>query len=864
MNYSYYETEAGYKIEGKTNEDIIMAGGGTINHLKKEDSWVHSPRNFPNGTLIETDVDYSQDYGDQFLLEIKGNMYDNSMPLDAKIQGYIYLNGANPLLNLAGYTTCYYWKIIYVFNYNGKLCFWFPQLSYWQGFDVKLTVGYGGIGQGQNRVTNVSDHVDPVGTKRMSIYLKTLATQEYVQNELADKVPIHGDAVINDIKQFVGPYTHWALNGDVVNNARGFAQSLSGRFLLGTLNDKDLTFYRNAQEKIIIEDLKTTFNHSVESVGYISSGNVAVGDKPNILRINRQSANDLGVLSESNGWAHVNAAGFKRSGSDDSYVLTGGGGHDLKQKYIFGDNATGTIQAYSPENGSPINSFKPVKSGFYRPNGENNYGSLLLWLAHAQDPGNYGAGIAFDYAGTNAYLTGIDGSGNKMSNKKIWHSEDFSQSQVDYWKYLSTVGAATLADLGNYIPKSGGDLSAGGAIDGKGNLTLRQELVGGSATGSWWWNNAYNARIAGIGVLTTNGVLDYAYMGWGGSPWDSSTALIASDTLLRYKGYDVIHTGIFNPSNSIPYIGAISNIDINSKNITTTGAMFASEFQGSIFSSSVITGAQVFNANNTNTLVFGNDVIPSVYHQSGGSHAFQCGISTIPLVMDASGVSMFGAIQVNGETVATQNYVQTKIADLVASSPSTLDTLNELAQALGNDPNFATTVATQIGTKANKTTTISAGTGLSGGGDLSTDRTLSIDAGTMAKINHGETAYNYGNHANAGYLVDDGLFPKLERFQVIDENPINVAEPETKIINYIFDSTSHNGAVFLDDWWLNQHFIISNISPTYSVDFYIWNSGTSVYEFIASVAPLTTHEYVSCTDHGGHILRKYPDTAMVW
>ncbi|WP_139422965.1 hypothetical protein [Chryseobacterium mulctrae] len=184
-NYSYYETEAGYKIDGKTNEDIVMAGGGTRNHLTKEDSFFHSARNFPNGTLIETDVDYSQDYGDQFLLEIKGNMYDNSMPLDAKIQGYIYLNGANPLLNVAAYTTCYYWKIITALNLNGKLCFWFPQLSYWQGFDVKLTRGYGGIEQGQNRVVNVSDSADPGGTKRVSIYLKTLATQEYVNENFA-------------------------------------------------------------------------------------------------------------------------------------------------------------------------------------------------------------------------------------------------------------------------------------------------------------------------------------------------------------------------------------------------------------------------------------------------------------------------------------------------------------------------------------------------------------------------------------------------------------------------------------------------------------------------------------------------------
>ena len=47
----------------------------------------------------------------------------------------------------------------------------------------------------------------------------------------------------------------------------------------------------------------------------------------------------------------------------------------------------------------------------------------------------------------------------------------------------------------------------------------------------------------------------------------------------------------------------------------------------------------------------------------------------------------------------TETYVNTKVAALVASSPATLDTLNELAAALGNDPNFATTVTNSIGTK---------------------------------------------------------------------------------------------------------------------------------------------------------------------
>lgn len=49
-----------------------------------------------------------------------------------------------------------------------------------------------------------------------------------------------------------------------------------------------------------------------------------------------------------------------------------------------------------------------------------------------------------------------------------------------------------------------------------------------------------------------------------------------------------------------------------------------------------------------------------------------------------------------------QNYVDYLISELVDSAPETLDTLWELANALGNDPNFATTVTTQIGKKVDK------------------------------------------------------------------------------------------------------------------------------------------------------------------
>ena len=58
----------------------------------------------------------------------------------------------------------------------------------------------------------------------------------------------------------------------------------------------------------------------------------------------------------------------------------------------------------------------------------------------------------------------------------------------------------------------------------------------------------------------------------------------------------------------------------------------------------------------------------------------------------------------DNDDVANKLFVSTAIANLVDSAPATLDTLNELAFALGDDPNFATTVTNLIAGKVSLTT----------------------------------------------------------------------------------------------------------------------------------------------------------------
>jgi hypothetical protein len=54
---------------------------------------------------------------------------------------------------------------------------------------------------------------------------------------------------------------------------------------------------------------------------------------------------------------------------------------------------------------------------------------------------------------------------------------------------------------------------------------------------------------------------------------------------------------------------------------------------------------------------------------------------------------------VDSNTYATQSYVSTQVSNLVDSAPATLDTLNELAAALGDDASFSATMSTSLGNR---------------------------------------------------------------------------------------------------------------------------------------------------------------------
>ncbi|EBS4306304.1 shikimate transporter [Salmonella enterica subsp. enterica] len=93
-----------------------------------------------------------------------------------------------------------------------------------------------------------------------------------------------------------------------------------------------------------------------------------------------------------------------------------------------------------------------------------------------------------------------------------------------------------------------------------------------------------------------------------------------------------------------------------------------------------------------------------------------------------------------GIEIATAAFVAAKVAQLVGSAPEALDTLKELADALGNDPNFATTVLNKLAGKQPLDDTLTALSGKSVDGLIEyvgLGETINLAAGALQKDQNG-------------------------------------------------------------------------------------------------------------------------------
>ncbi|RCG79264.1 phage tail-collar fiber family protein [Enterobacter hormaechei] len=104
----------------------------------------------------------------------------------------------------------------------------------------------------------------------------------------------------------------------------------------------------------------------------------------------------------------------------------------------------------------------------------------------------------------------------------------------------------------------------------------------------------------------------------------------------------------------------------------------------------------------------------------------------------------------NNTQIATTAFVKAALAGLVGSSPAALDTLNELAAALGNDPNFATTMTNALAGKQPLDSTLTSLSGKTADGIIEY-----LGLGDIALAGIATGALGNGGYAIFPLIVDD-------------------------------------------------------------------------------------------------------------
>jgi hypothetical protein len=157
----------------------------------------------------------------------------------------------------------------------------------------------------------------------------------------------------------------------------------------------------------------------------------------------------------------------------------------------------------------------------------------------------------------------------------------------------------------------------------------------------------------------------------------------------------------------------------------------------------------------------------------------------------------------SAQDAATKNYVDTEVAGIVDSAPATLDTLNELAAALGDDANFSTTVTNSIATKlplagGTMTGAIAMGTNkITGAGDPTAAQDVAtknyVDTNALSSSDIGSTVQAY----DADNAVTDAAqtFTAAQRGQITTLTSATTITPNFADSNNFTVTLGHNATI---------------------------------------------------------------------
>ena len=173
---------------------------------------------------------------------------------------------------------------------------------------------------------------------------------------------------------------------------------------------------------------------------------------------------------------------------------------------------------------------------------------------------------------------------------------------------------------------------------------------------------------------------------------------------------------------------------------------------------------------------------------SWGDHSTAGYATTASPTFTGTPIAPTAAAGTNTTQIATTAFVATEVANVIDSAPGALDTLNELAAALGDDANFSTTVTNSIATKLNSSAVSTYGLTLIDDADAATARTT-LGLGTAATT----ASTDYATAAQG--IKADSAVQNLSDLSITatatELNTLNGITSTTAELNYVDGVTSN-------------------------------------------------------------------------
>lgn len=359
---------------------------------------VQSIRDFADGTLITTSIDYSQAQGNAWLLEITGNTYGSTTPLNVQVQGYIY---SNTIISYSGISNSPILTSIIAKNLNGKLCFWFPRLDYWQGFTV-ICRNVTSVNPA-NRVESITNAVDVLGTKRVTIPINILAERNWATNNFISNSHAANGITSTNITNW-NTAVGWGNHANAGYVTLGTEQVITARKVIRknlATNDYLGTAQHYAQFEIgKISDTKSLeFAVTDDGVSYIQSKEAGVGYHPLVLNPNNIAGVGIGMKPINNHGLSVSSSIYT---TDGLYGTFGSFSNQVTTSLILATSIHSSSFGNTYGNGQVA-----------------NFGGSQLYLGNPSLPTIY-------------FETSNTASGVLINGNKVWHAgNDGASSGLD-------------------------------------------------------------------------------------------------------------------------------------------------------------------------------------------------------------------------------------------------------------------------------------------------------------------------------------------------------------------------------------------------------------------------------------------------